>query len=372
VPLYTVFGFATDAGVSRPLIATDHWFIANPDASGSDDDQSSSMMVGRLPVGSVSETEDVVSKILRYEDDYLPDPATGLQVDQPWRRRGLALSDDCYSGGFGATGQSTYSGSFSEGRIFVGTSLRAMDVVRNAGIGDFQVETFFLSDSLDTIPALGRAGNCSGTPSCDWSCTLQYCRNVYDLDSKFIARANAGHLWATYQGHGNRSLISHEYVLVGNGGIPGTIHGPPDGNVEDVDRFTNIERWPVWFFFACHVAEFGRRDEANPNFVVGDCLAERLLLHPEAGSIASIASSGFEWLSDNEPIHDSVFRSWFGAPYLSDPTTGEPGMLLGEIMFGAKLDLLTAASPRPWLAESYITLGDPALRIDIAPPRFQV
>lgn len=365
VPTYMVVGLATDAGLSRPLIATDHWYIANPDASLPEDDLSTSMMVGRLPVANVTETEQVVDKILRYEDDYESD------VDQPWRRRGLSVSDDCFSGGLGAENdQSGYTGSGVERSVFEGTSLRSIQTVTDSGLDDFHVETFFLSDMLDSIPELGRTANCSGTPTCNWRCTRQYTRHVFDLDGRFIDRANRGHLFVTYQGHGNRSLISHEYVLMGNGTVGGDIWGPQETSVADVGRLTNIERWPVWFFFACHVAEFERRDEGRS--ITGDCLAERLLLHPQAGSIASIASTGYEWLTDNVPIHDAVFRGWFGEPYLADEFTNEPGMLLGEVMYGAKLDLLTRAGARPGLVESYVTLGDPALRIDIAPPRFRV
>jgi hypothetical protein len=364
VPTYMVIGTATDAGSSRPFIATDHWFIASPDGSGSESDVTSSMMVGRLPVGSVGETEAVVEKILRYEDDYETD------TEQSWRRRGLMVADDCYSGGLDAGGGSGYRGSASE-KLFETTSLRAIDTIHESGLEDFQVETFFLTDVLDSIPELERAGDCLGVPGCDWTCTRQYARNVLNLDGMFInGFANKGHLFVTYQGHGNRSLVSHEYVLVGNGTVGGSDWSPPDGNVEDVTRFTNIERWPIWFFFACHVAEFCRRDEARST--IGDCLAERLLFNPEAGSIASIASTGFEWLNDNRPVHEAVFQSWFTEPHLADATSGEPGILLGEIMFGAKQVLLNLPSPEVGMVESYITLGDPALRVDIAPPRFKV
>jgi hypothetical protein len=102
-------------------------------------------------------------------------------------------------------------------------------------------------------------------------------------------------------------------------------------------------------------------------------MAERMLLHPDVGSIASIASSGFEWLQSNEPVHRAVISAWFDRPDLADAVTGYEGVYLGEIMLGAKNELAEAGSSTfEGMVESYVTLGDPALRIDIAPPRLYV
>lgn len=249
------------------------------------------------------------------------------------------------------------------------TCRAAMDTIRAAGYEDFGLERFFLSEELDSVPALGRDVS---PPTCDWPCTRRTLRNILDTDATLIDRLNRGHLFVTYQGHGNRNLVTHEYVLVGNGIVSGP-PGVPEGILNDAARLGNVGKPAIWFFNACHVAEFARQDENNaaPVFV-GDCLSERLLFRPDAGAIAVVASTGFELLTHVDPINRITFSSWFSRPEAADPYSGEPRLLLGEIMLGAKNLLVAQSSAYEGIVESYVTLGDPTLRVDIAPPRFKV
>ena len=368
VPGYMILGDASTGGSNEPLILTDFWYIANPDGNDDPDNQFfSSMMVGRLPTESVLQTEVVVEKILTYE--------AGLEEEegQEWRNRGMFIADDEWSGaGAGGKGFGAYRRNSRE-REFRTTSEGAADSVMAAGLYDFEIENFFLTDILDPIPELGRDLD-TGTTTCGWRCTYQYTRNCMDLEGMLIERLNLGHLFVTYQGHGNRNLVSHEYTLMGNGAVGAEEWPcPPDGSVNDVeDRFNNGDRLPVWFFYACHVGEMARRDEGKSQ--IGDCLGERLLLYPDGGSIATVASTGYEWLTSNDIVQYTTFSSWFGAAgRLADDITDDPHTLLGEIMIGAKnLLAATGAQANEGMVESYITLGDPGLRIDIAPPRIRV
>jgi hypothetical protein len=369
VPGYMVLGDASVGGVREPLILTDFWYIANPDGNDDPDNQFfSSMMVGRLPTESLAQTEVVVDKILTYENGLLEEEG------QEWRNRGMFIADDEWSGaGAGGIGFGAYRRKGGETE-FRTTSEGAADSVRAAGLYDFEVENFFLSTILDPIPQLGRDLT-TGTTDCGWICTHQYARNCLDLEGILIERLNRGQLFVTYQGHGNRNLITHEYALIGNGAVGSSEWPscPSDGGVNDVeDRFNNGDRLPVWFFYACHVGEMARRDEGRNQ--IGDCLGERLLLYPNGGSIATVASTGYEWLTSNDIVQYTTFSSWFGAAgRLADDITNDPHTLLGEIMIGAK-NLLAATGSRAneGMVESYITLGDPGLRIDIAPPRIRV
>jgi len=384
VPVYMVIGEASDTGISKPLIASDHWFIENPDGNdASGDPYLSSMMVGRLPTASVEETEAIVQKILTYEQTFQAEPST-----QEWRRRGLAVADDFYSGGFGGTaggdGYRCREGEASFQRV----SDEATTRIHAAGFPDFHVDEFYVSDMADTLAYLGRDTTGYGLPQypdvcitpccrvdCDnpdnWTCSKRYLRNVYDIDGRLIEMASKGHLFATYEGHGNRRLIAHETLMA----ISEFIRGDPgqvgDGFVDDVPRLGNFQRWPVWFYFACHLAEFAFQLEAKED--VGDSMAERMLLHPDVGSIASIASSGFEWLTSNDPVHSAVIAAWFERPELADVVTNFDGVYLGEVMLGAKNELAEVGfATYQGMVESYVTLGDPGLRLDIAPPRLQV
>jgi len=376
VPSYSVLGNVTDA-LGKPIIATDHWFVANPDGDDDPADQYfSDIMIGRLPTDSVQQTRDVVAKIIQYESDFHADPSS-----QGWRRRGLKIADDCFSSGFGAGGGSTYREDSNEDD-FVTNSEAGIDSIRAAGYVDFEVGRFYLSDILNPLPALGRPPDdpeadpltwtCDGdVPTCNWPCTRRYARNVFDLDGELIEELNRGHLFVTYQGHGNRSLIAHEYAMMAYGYVSSDPGQVADGEVADVERLQNYRRWPVYFFFACHVAEFSSRFEGATGR--GDCLAERLLFSKDYGGIATVASTGFEWLFANRPVHLATFSSFFGRPELADDITSDPSMRLGEIMMGAK-NLLAAVGNDTYdgMVESYVTLGDPALNIDIAPPRLNV
>ena len=364
VPTYQVLGDAYDSG-GQPLISADHMFISNPD--GDDENGNpfiSSIMVGRLPVGSEEQATDVVQKIIRYEDNFFADPQS-----QDWRRRGLLVADDSYSGVGVGTGQGAYQCRSSE-FVFVETSRAAADTIMAAGYADFDTVTFFLSDYLNHIPELDRDPlDCDNNgPALGWRGTREYVRCEMDLDATFRQEVNRGHLFVTYQGHGNNALMSHEYLMVGN---TYTCEG---GLSEDVELLGNEGRPAIWFFFACHIAEFDWWIEEKPT--VGDCLGERLLFHRNAGSIASIGSTGFEWLNMNDDMHLAIFHSWFYDPLASIGLTGEPGLHLGEVMLSAK-NLLVASGggdpdARSGMVESYALLGDPGLRIDIAPPRFNV
>ncbi len=369
VPSFSVLGNVSDTGISKPFIQSDNWFIQDPDGV-EDDDTFNSMMVGRLPAGSLAEAETMSEKIIRYETDLQASPES-----QEWRNRGLFFADDFYSGGLGGTGGTDgYTCKRSE-LEFVRTHEAAIDTIRAAGFTDFGIERFYLTDLIDRLPALGRDTSGFGTPGypencvtpgCDWACTRRHLRNDFNLDSLFVDTVNRGHLFVAFSGHGNRKVTAHEWVLIVNQFVSGG-----DGFAQDVNRLQNYARLPVWFFFACHLAEFGSRLEGQNGD--GDCIAEQLLTKPEVGGVASVASSGFEWLSSNPPIERAVFSSWFSRPYLADEYTGYPGLTIGEIMLGTK-NLLAAEGEGTLdgMVESYVTLGDPATRIDFAPPRLRV
>jgi hypothetical protein len=124
--------------------------------------------------------------------------------------------------------------------------------------------------------------------------------------------------------------------------------------------------------YACHLNEFEHAWSGRD----GGCIGEELVRARNRGAIASVASSGYEWLHTNPDAQIYTTRPLFW-DLARDPETGRPRRLLGEAM---NRGLIAMAAERGGFSSrdynemlrTYLTLGDPALRIDVRVPAFQV
>ena len=297
-----------------------------------------SMLMGRLPVGNATELERILDKIECYEST---DPDGPCAADAPWRKRFLLAADDCWVYD-DATTDYLYCRA-NEEQFEIGVAA-ALPTVRDSWVGDTEAVPFYLSTLTDEYYLTHQppfAGDISSTIS-------------PVVSPVYIDSLSQGYLWTSIQCHANRGLLCHEQLFMTSQGR------------HDQDSMTNVNRPFFWTVFGCHANEFANHQEARS--VVGDCLGEKLLfLDQNRGAVASYASDGYEYLFPNirwqKDWHEvmlngvdpdgaiAVFPEWLAGLL----------QMVVELRFGDQ-----TASYRTHL------LGDPLLRLDMAPPRLRV
>ena len=350
----TLMHFASVTGVAGlELAGTDTWYAAFLREGDSQFDVMPEMNVGRLPVGTVQETQDMVQKILDYEN---MDPA------DDWRNRGFFFADDQYSSRILQTANYCFQ---PPELLFRTTTEAVCDSIRiQGGHTSFECEIFFLNAVLDSVPALFRnpsdPNDCPDDPNNPFGEMLTPTRTYTraNVTADVISRLNRGHLIWEFTGHANKNLITHEATLENRPGL----------SVRDMRDILNFGKPFLFMGYACHLAEF----EGNREAEVGQSIGEELLLAPNRGAIGVMASTGYEWLSTNPAAQLRTSRALFW-DYPRD-ANGRPRRLFGEAMTQAFASL-AAEDPIGLFREmirTYQTFADPALRIDFLPPAFSV
>lgn len=388
VPTQTLF---SNAFSSAPeLVASDHWFVDNLNDDTEQLDFAPDMHVGRLPVGNTTELGALVTKILEYGQ---------FGANDTWRNRGLVVSDDEYSNRISFNGAYTWHGDADRNNprddeaVFIYSGRRTCEIIREeAGFSDFECDSFFVADYMDSVACLGRCEpDSNGSSDCrDWTCPwvnddlpadrrvrgqICYfgedcpgsCGAICDnqeygntvVSEKLIQAMGRGHLFVSYNGHANGHLCAHEYVLQDDGQF---------GRF-DADRMGNVGKPFVFFGFGCHLAEFSRYLEGAP--LRGDSMAERFLFQRDGrGAIGVIASTAYEWLSENATFNLALMDSWFTTPPTDE--NGDTVWRLGDVYSAGKLALIaTGGRNNQGMITTYALLGDPTLTLDLAPPRLR-
>lgn len=322
------------------LVGSDSWYGVHLD--GDTRDWVPDMFIGRLPAGSAQEAGAMVNKIVSYE--------SYGDADQ-WRSRGLLVADDSYSSSiFSNQG---YCFSSLEESYFKPINRRISAAIEDEenGVPGFEAPLFNLSDYLDKFPDDPKKTCYPGFDLTDkiWPYTRA---NVTPV---LVDTLSLGWLFVGYQGHGNENVWTHEDMFVSY---------PELGGRNDVLNLGNSGRPFVLYAFSCHINDFDDKREAY----AGDCMGENMLILPEAGAVAAYASGGYEYLSTG-PFAEPLIKA-----LLVDPPVEEekdeafirlgPAIAKGGISYAATASYLNARA-----LETFITLGDPATRIDAAPPR---
>ena len=368
IPAHLVLGpvgiFVANAN-PQEIVPSDNWYVWCIDDAGCPDPANQpkvlDLYVGRLPVNSVTDAQNVIDKLVKYEN---------VSPNDLWRRRIELQSDDDFSG------ENLFGGSATYGycqrdyeRIFVTLNQDCRSViVDQAGLRLAEPEVFNLGDYMGGLQLI------ITPPPCP-TCQADTCRADRDaaqtlarsnFTPRLFTRLNDGRLWWNYQGHANEQLLSHESFYVSN-----------QQNIDDTQNFTNDGKPFLFSAFSCHANNFGRRWERGLNsFAPGDCLGASMITLPsDRGAIASWASSGFELVPTNPDDHLNVemTRDLFSTPP-RDPDLGDRGarVVLGEAI--ALTLLRWQNSPSAGLGErqvgvTYTLLGDPATRLSIGSPQ---
>ncbi len=343
----------------REMAGTDNWFVGFLAPDSPFLDFVPDMHVGRLPVGSVTEVDAVVQKIIAYES---ADP------DEDWRRRALLVSDDQYSTSI--TFNTGYCYKSQERSFRLTTEAMADSIVEKGRLAGFLAEPFFLDAYLDTVSTLdrepGNPQNCPKDPTFPNQTALRATTNYSRarVTPRLLEKMDEGYLFVQFTGHANKNLVTTESLL---------LHRPDLAlSNRDLDRLNNLGRPFIFEGYACHLNEFEHAWEGTR----GESFGEVLVLSPNRGAVASIASTGYEWLHTNPDAQIYTTRPFFW-DLPRDPETGRPRRVLGEALTRG---LVANAAENggfqfnDWneMLRTYMLLGDPATRIDIWDVQFQV
>lgn len=215
---------------------TDQWFVGFTTTTLYQPE----LAFGRLPVGSVSELRGVIDKIVRYETD---------SVQGTWKNTVLIIADDEFKFTL------TDPGDCCE--FFHTTQAESLDQK-------------ILPWPLDRKKVY----------------LMEYERDLAghktEARNDIIKAWNAGALIVNWTGHGNETLMAHEYVFL----------------FDDVARLTNIDALPLYFAASCRLNKF--------DMPTTDSLGEVLVTSRQGGSIASIGST-----RDSGAGQNSVLNGWF-------------------------------------------------------------
>ncbi len=360
-----IIGGPVGTSLGQELSASDSWFVSDLDRSSVQQppcvnlapDLFSDMALGRLPVGSLAQSDAVVNRLIAYDTE---------DREGAWRRRIMMVPDDPYSfGSFGGDIGSQYCYKFEE-EVFENITDKLTDVMVNeGGFRDFNFDPFNLKERLLVLnrPEPGDPTLCMSLGAGGFGNVVDYV--AVTTAPQFRTELSEGALVVNFQGHGSSIVLAHERLFNSN------------GSNQDIELVFN-EGKPFFFLsFSCHVNQFSQVYEKRFN----DCLGENMVLGPQnparptAGAIGSYASSNYELLPSDATgrnhLNVWLFRSMFVDPP-ADALNGERGarVLLGEALaLGSTRALGSLFGLERRAVQTYLLLGDPATPLDPGAPR---
>ena len=325
-------------GGSYPqMTASDQWFV-----SSDDDLHLPYMFIGRLPVGSVSQLDLVISKILLYES---------YSASDEWRKRTLFVADDQWK--YATLGGSYFWSARESG--FTDVSLEIGDMVKSSPAG---LDTTVFALRRYTTPFHESNGISTGSQP------FSYFYEVYNFVDQEVTPAIQseiadGAAIVNFQGHGNRDIMTHEQMLQ----VSAT-------GQNDVNNMGNEGKPFIFMGFSCHLAGFHDYMEQ----IAGECIVEQMLFLPSGrGAVASFACSGAAILPDNESFNTDIFSAFFEEPTPAGSPDEYfwPRWTLGSILGTGTVNFIIDNSFSP-AARTYVLLGDPLTHVEMSPPSIQV
>jgi hypothetical protein len=297
------------------------------------------VFLGRIPVGEEIELRAVLTKMLRYEE-----PA----ASDTWRRRLSIFADDAHSGRLSAYSYKPVEEHFEQGMDSV------IARIEEALPGGFDIERLFLSHWTDAVHPNNEGGYAVYSEAID--STRRY------FTPYMIDKLNRGSLFFSFQGHAARSSLTTEAAF------------STFNMYKDLDSL-RTDRNFIFIGIGCHISEFALVQELSrtpldgPN---GDCISEQMLFKSRSGAVSTYASTGFEYLLENEAfctrLHEVIFQRPPDDPI---PPAGDhtgARWIMGEVFTAGELEHIGSSSGGYNQCYRYVLLGDPMLRVDPGPP----
>ncbi|MCK4546316.1 MAG: hypothetical protein KAW17_02650 [Candidatus Eisenbacteria sp.] len=327
------------------LAAVDNWFVRFDDESLLLD-----IFLGRLPVGSEADLDAVLSKILSYEE---------FSPEDTWRGRVCLLGDDQCSG-------VSYRCLRTSELQFETASGDAAELARNSPGSPMDAIEILLSSYTGYTFDDGYHASCfDSSISVPQNCIRD---SVFSKVTPLLFDAlNDGVLLFTFQGHGNRSTVFDEFVILDRKRFLGaTVR-------EDLRDFSANQGKPyVVHGFGCHFADFDQYDEEDPN--TQESLLEKMLFLDGRGAVAALGSTALEAANTNAQYERELYGAFFGTlpTYADAGGAAHARWLLGEVQAVAIARLAAIYTYGTEFLDRYVLLGDPALRMDALPPTMSV
>ena len=228
---------------------SDDWFVM---VSGND--SKPDLAIGRFPVQSAEETENVVEKILNYENLPFMSQGESLFLDD-WRNVVTMVGDDELTST--ATNETMHTRD-------------AEIIIENYVPNSFEKEKIFLIEyPAEKDPSTSGIMKPGATEA-------------------LLRRINNGTLILNYVGHGAPPLWAHERVLKES---------------RDFELIQNDNKLPLWLAATC---DFGRFDDP-----LEQGFAEKLFAEKNRGGIAFLTSARVAYASDNTALNREFYTQLF-------------------------------------------------------------
>jgi hypothetical protein len=332
----------TEPGSLSEIVASDVWFVSFDGPL----DYFYDCFIGRISCGSEEELTAYLSKLISYEE---------FSDDDDWRKRFIMLADDAWSTPLSGGSYSYHGG---ETQFESGTGELEEIMLSSPGARNMDIIRVNLADWTHPF-------NEDQDPPNVYNTAVYVRDEVTPILLDGVAQPyqpglSDGCFFWNFQGHASRKQLTHEVVFVED-----RFWG------EDVAGLTNNGKPFVFLGYGCHISDFDVLDEHRST--IGDALTERMLFHPEAGAIATFASSGYELLSPNVKLNKSMYRALFEDVSFEEIEDGRVGSrwILGEVALRGVWKYVGGAS-YVTAARTHHILGDPALKLDLATPDFEV
>ncbi len=268
-------------------------------------DNLADMLLGRLPARSSSELSNMINKIIAYED---------APSDPQWQGSHLFLSDNGY----------------------LPPVANPNDPCEQDPAGDFfrHIEEF-VQAYLPNTQTLHRVyyAPLECYPRPEYPEAPHLYASAEETTLRFLSLFNQGNALVSYVGHSSILEWGKEKYLT----------------ADLATQLQNGSRTPITLPMTCLVGFYHQPQ--------GDSLSETILKSTQGGSVASYTPSGLQV----QHGHDFLLQGFYDAVYQGGATA------LGEAIFGAKQRLFSSDTFGVYedLQDTYMLLGDPALRLNI-------
>ncbi len=316
--------------------ASDAWYVL----LDGDQDYLPEMLIGRFPAGSTDEARAMAEKTVLYE--------TG-RLDEAWRRRALFVADDAWTYSYGPI-RNAHQTQFENGSKNLAARVTGQSTVRA------DTASFWLSTWTDIFHSACPYGDGGNPNEADLLCVLDLVRRPEQPEEGITAilfdRLNEGAFLVNFQGHGSRSSLTHELVLVEGMSYRGWY-------AHDITERTEPGRPPYIFVgYGCAISEFDRFKTFGD-----DAVGETMALFEEGGAVLTYGSTTIEYMGTNLSLNDYILNRFYPVPGETGRTARSgAGRTVGALLTAGMADY--AAANHGWeTARQYTILGDPALRV---------
>ncbi|MBL0309900.1 MAG: type IX secretion system sortase PorU [Bacteroidetes bacterium] len=219
--------------------------------------------IGRIPVETATEAQDVVNKIKGYKTIKLCAGCAQVASNNTWRNNITFIADD------------------EDNDLHLDASEALAEATR-AKYPSYNYDKIYL-DAFKQVP----------TPAGD---------RYPDVNTAIINRVNTGALIINWVGHGGPTNWAHERIF----------------NMSDIVNFQNATKLPLFITATCDFSAFDLAERTA---------GEWLIVNGKGGAIGSITTVRLVYSNANQALNDVVFKYLFQDFMDRKPTLGEVTML---------------------------------------------